>query len=170
MAREAYGRIISLILRAAKIARSVGIQNILQPGLVKEMIIADILGHELITEKRGADARDPEDQSILYEYLSCLEGGAGQLDRMFKEPEEKRAQSLERIWRNKMVYLAVFYRKNQLKVKVLYEIEPSIVVKETERQLDWSGNSVSHVGFSERWVRNNGKVIYEDQGNLEGPQ
>jgi len=76
MAREAYGRIISLILRAAKIARSVGVQNILQPGLVKEMIIADILGHELITEKRGADARDPEDQSILYEYLSCLEGGA----------------------------------------------------------------------------------------------
>jgi len=89
---------------------------------------------------------------------------------MFKEPEEKRAQSLERIWRNKMVYLAVFYRKNQLKVKVLYEIEPSIVVKETERQLDWSGNSVSHVGFSERWVRNNGEIVYEDKGNLEGPQ
>jgi len=34
-----------LVLKAAEMARSVGIANLLQPGLVKEMIIADILGH-----------------------------------------------------------------------------------------------------------------------------
>ena len=92
MAHEVYGKIISLVRKASKLARSVGIQNILQPGLIKEMIIAELLGHELITTKRNADAMDPDNPSIVYEYLSCKEGGAGQLDRMFKEPEEKKEE------------------------------------------------------------------------------
>lgn len=71
MARKVYKRIIDLVIQAAKLAKSVGIQNLLQPGLVKEMIIADILEHELITSKRDADARNPDDSSIVYEYLSC---------------------------------------------------------------------------------------------------
>ena len=40
MTRPIYRKIIELILEAAKLARSVGITNLLQPGLVKEMIIA----------------------------------------------------------------------------------------------------------------------------------
>lgn len=94
MSRKVYQRIIELVLSAAELARSVGIQNLLQPGLVKEMIIADILEHDLITSKRAADACDPNDPSIVYEYLSCKEGGSGQLDRMFKEPLSKREESL----------------------------------------------------------------------------
>ena len=61
MASEVYRQIIALVLKASELARSVGIPNLLQPGLVKEMIIADILGHELITSKRDADARDPNE-------------------------------------------------------------------------------------------------------------
>ncbi len=71
IAHKVYTRIIGLVIQAAKLARSVGIQNLLQPGLVKEMIIADILGHRLITSKRDADAWDPKSPSIVYEYLSC---------------------------------------------------------------------------------------------------
>lgn len=50
------------------------------------MIIADILGHELIHSKRDADARARDDPDEKYEYPSCKEGGSGQLDRMFREP------------------------------------------------------------------------------------
>jgi hypothetical protein len=162
MAHEIYKQIVALVIQAAELARTVGINNLLQPGLVKEMIIADLLGHELISTKRDADARDPNNPSILYEYLSCKEGGTGQLDRMFKEPNEKRQESLNRIWRNARIYYAVFYAHNQTKVKIIYEIEPSVMVEETERQLDQSRNAISHVGFSERWVRDNGKVVYKD--------
>lgn len=165
MANEIYRKIIELVLQAAKLARTVGIQNLLQPGLVKEMIMADHLGHRVITTKRDADACDQHDQSILYEYLSCKEGGTGQFDRMFKEPPAKRQESLNRIWRNKKVFFAVFYADEQTKVKIIYELEPAIVVEETERQLDASGNAISHVGFSEAWVRRNGKVAYEDRKN-----
>ncbi len=163
MARAIYREILDLVLRAADLARSIGISNLLQPGLVKEMIIADILGHELLHSKRDADAHAPDDPLEKYEYLSCKEGGSGQLDRMFREPADKRADSLSRITRNRKVYFAVFYATNQTKCKVIYELDPEVVVEETERQLDRSRNRISHVGFSEGWASRNGRVVYEDR-------
>lgn len=163
MARDIYRKIIELIIKAAELARSIGISNVLQPGLVKEMIIADILGHELIHSKRDADAHAVNNPNEKYEYLSCKEGGTGQLDRMFKEPVEKRAESLSRITRNSKIYYAVFYADNQTKCKIIYELEPSAVVAETERQLDRSRNAISHVGFSEAWVKANGRIVYQDE-------
>lgn len=77
MAREIYREIIELMLKVAELARRVGINNLLQPGLVKEMIIADLLGHELIHSKRDADAHASDDPAEKYEYLSCKEGGGG---------------------------------------------------------------------------------------------
>lgn len=164
MAREIYRKIIELVLKAAKLARSIGITNLLQPGLVKEMIIADILGHELIHSKRDADAHAPNNPAEKYEYLSCKEGGSGQLDRMFKEPPAKRAESLARITRNTKVFFAVFYENNQTKCKVIYELTPDVVLQETQRQLDRSRNAISHVGFSEGWARRSGKLVYQDKG------
>jgi len=163
MAREIYRKIIELVLKATELARSIGISNLLQPGLVKEMIIADILGHELIHSKRDADAHAAGNPAEKYEYLSCKEGGSGQLDRMFKEPAAKRAESPARITRNQKVYFAVFYEENQTKCKVIHELTPDVVVKETERQLDRSRNAISHVGFSEDWARKNGTLVYEDK-------
>lgn len=161
MARNIYRRIIALIRDAAKLARSAGIPNLLQPGLVKEMIIADILGHELIAGKRDADARSPSDPSAVYEYLSCKEGGAGQLDRMFKAPADKRKASMNRILRNDKIYLAVFYREDQMRVKIIYELEPGVAAKEARRQLNLSSNDISHISFSETWARQNGKVVHQ---------
>jgi hypothetical protein len=136
-----------------------GIDNIFQPGLVKEIIIAKILGHNVVTNKRMPDACSKNDASVFYEYLSCYESGSGQLDRMFKFPPEKRAESLKRITRNAMIYFAVFFRKT-LTVKVIYEIETAILLKETERQLDRSGNNISHIGISESWAERNCRKVY----------
>ncbi len=163
MVQKIISKIIELIIKAQKLALSIGIPNILQPGLVKEMIISEILGHKPISSKRDADACDRNNPEIKYEYLSCYEGGTGQLDRMFKSPADKRAESLYRITRNKMIYSAIFYKKNPLKIKIIYEIQPSVLLKETERQLDKSSNKISHVGFSEEWAKLNGKIVYQDR-------
>jgi hypothetical protein len=160
MKRAIIREIIKLIIEAQQLAHKIGIANILQPGLVKEMLIADILNHELIHSKRNADACDPSDPSIKYEYLSCYEGGSGQLDRMFKAPVESRAESLRRISRNAKIYFAIFYKAEPLKVKVIYEIEPDVMITETERQLDRSRNDISHVGFNESWAKKNGLIVY----------
>jgi hypothetical protein len=127
------------------------------------MIIAEVLGHKVIITKGDSDACEPNNASIKFEYLTCKEGGSGQLDRMFKSPPDKRAESLVRITRNRKVYLAVFYKANQIKLKAIYELEPSVVLAETERKLNRSRNAISHVGFPISWAIQNGKLVYEDK-------
>lgn len=155
-------QIVSLVRQAQDLARKLGIANILQPGLVKEMIIADALGHHVIHTKRNADAHDPLNPNILYEYLSCKEGGSGQFDRIFKEPPAERARSLERITRNTYIFLAVFHTHDQLRLKTIYQLEPAVVLAEVERQLDRSRNVISHVALSVNWARRNGTIVYSD--------
>ncbi len=164
MARQRYKYLIKLIQEAFAQARDLGIPNLLQPGLAKEIVIADILGHEVISAKRQPDAHDPENPEIMYEYLSCKEGGSGQFDRMFKSPVDKRERSLDRIRRNSKIYLAVFYAHNQLEVKTIYELEPYVVEREAVRQLDRSANDISHIGFSISWTREHGRVVYQASG------
>ncbi len=158
-----YSKIIDLILQASHLAKNLGVANLFQPGLVKEIIIADCLGHRVLTSKRHADACDPNNSSLLYEYLSCKEGGSGQLDRMFKSPPERRAKSLRRLTRNHKIFFIVFYADNQTKIKTIYELDVSKSVEETERQLNNSKNVISHVGFSEQWALGNGKVVYKEK-------
>jgi hypothetical protein len=160
MSRPVLNGIVALIRQAQALASSIGIPNILQPGLVKEMIIAEILGHEVIYTKHDSDARDAKDPNVLFEYLSCLEGGTGQLDRVFNKPDDKRRASLQRIQRNHKIYLAIFFKKEPLRVKVIYELDPETVLKETEAKLDRSSNAISHVGFTEAWAKAIGKVVY----------
>ncbi len=155
-------KIIHLIREAQKLALKIGIGNILQPGLIKEMIIAEKLGHQIIISKHDSDACDPHNPNKKYEYLSSYEGGTGQLDRMFKSPKEKRQKSLERITRNAKIYYAVFYRHDPLKIKVIYEVEPKVLLKEVERQLDNSSNTISHIGITENWAQENAKKVYSD--------
>ena len=158
-----YQKILKPLLQAAKLARRSGIPNLFQPGLVKEMIIAEHLGHVVNPKKRQADAHDPEDHSVVYEYLSCKEGGSGQFDRMFKEPADKRERSLDRIRRNAKIYLAVFYKSDQTNIKAIYELDPEVVDQEANRKLDRSRNAISHIGFSEKWAQAHGTVVYQDR-------
>jgi hypothetical protein len=141
-------KIVALIKEAQEIAKQEGYNNILQPGFVKEMVVADILGHQVHKTKHEPDATDIKDISIKYEYLSCFENGSFQFDRMFKSPVEKRQKSLQRITRNSKIYCAVFAKESPLDVLEIFEIEPEVVLKETERQLNLSSNDISHVGFN----------------------
>jgi hypothetical protein len=153
-------KIVALIKEAQEIAKQEGYNNILQPGFVKEMVVADILGHQVHKTKHEPDATDIKDISIKYEYLSCFENGSFQFDRMFKSPVEKRQKSLQRITRNSKIYCAVFAKESPLDVLEIFEIEPEVVLKETERQLNLSSNDISHVGFNVKWARTNGKKVY----------
>lgn len=167
MSQHRYRSLIKLVKEAFALARSLGIPNLLQHGLAKEIIIAEILGHEVMVSKDGIDAHDPADSTISFEYLTCLEGNTGQLDRMIKSPVDERQDSLERIRRNDKIYFAVFYKANQIKVKTIFELETVIVLEEAIRKMDRSKNRISHVGFSEYWSRANGRVVYSDAGGAE---
>ena len=155
-------QIVALIKTAQKIATEHGFPNLLQPGLVKELIIADILGHDAHKTKHKADAQCFIDPTIKFEYLSCFEYGSFQLDRMFKAPPDKRKKSLERISRNTAIYCAIFEKQNPLTVARIYEVDTDVLLSETERQLNDSVNDISHISFSTKWVIDNGEKVYAD--------
>lgn len=156
-------QIIAYIRKAQEIASKHGFKNLLQPGLVKELVIADILGHEVHRTKHEPDAFDPANPSRRFEYLSCFESGTFQLDRMFKAPPEKRTRSLERITRNSAIYCAVFDKGSPLDVLMICEVPATVMLQEAERQLDASRNDISHVGFTIKWAQEHGKVTYSKQ-------
>ena len=52
-------QIVELIRRAQEIASQHGFKNILQSGFVKELIIANILGHDVHKTKHELDAYAP---------------------------------------------------------------------------------------------------------------
>ncbi len=153
-------QIVEYVKKAQEIATRYGYKNLLQPGLVKELIIGDLLGHEVHRTKHDADAWDPNNPELKYEYLSCLEKGTFQLDRMFKSPSHKRAKSLERVTRNTALYCAVFEEDNPLTVSIIYQLPIAVVLQEVERQLDASSNNISHVGLTIKWCERNGAVVY----------
>jgi len=153
-------QIISYIRKAQEIATKHGFTNLLQPGLVKELVIADILGHEVHKTKHEPDAYDPKDPSRAFEYLSCFVGGTFQLDRMFRSPPDKRAKSLERITRNVAIFCAVFDEQSPLDVVTIYEVPVDALLREVERQLDASRNAISHVGVTIKWAHEHGKRVY----------
>lgn len=81
--------IIILLKKAQRIAEEkYKIKNILKPGVVKELIIASILGHEVLSQKGLADAKDK--YGNYYEYLSSInrynvktnKGSSFQIDRL----------------------------------------------------------------------------------------
>lgn len=156
-------QIINYIRMAQEIATQHGFKNLLQPGLVKELIVADILGHEVHRTKHKADAHDSADPNRKFEYLSCFKGGTFQLDRMFKSPADMRATSLERITRNAAIYCAVFDKESPLDVITIYEVPVDVMLREAERQLDASRNEISHVGFTIKWAQQHGKAVYTKQ-------
>lgn len=153
-------QIVHHIKLAQAIATNHGYGNLLQPGMVKELIIGDILGHEVHKTKHDADAWDPNDRTRLYEYLTCYESGTFQLDRMFKNPSEKRQRSLERINRCHKFYCAIFAKNEPLTVKEIYEVGIEAILSSTNRQLDNSSNDISHICFTISWVKQNGIKVY----------
>ena len=52
-------QIINYIRKAQEITALHGFKNLLQPGLVKELVVADILGHEVHRTKHEPDAYRP---------------------------------------------------------------------------------------------------------------
>ena len=153
------GDLIKHLKSAQQIANlNYGIENILQPGVIKEMIMADILNHTLITQKDSSDAKDFEG---TYEYLASIrrinvktnKGCSFQLDRITEK-------NLFRITRNKAFYFGIF--KNHLDIEQIWRVETDIILKEVNRQLEKCKNEIAHVNFLLSWLECNGKLIYKD--------
>lgn len=168
----------SEVKRALKLAeelQSIGSKlgfNAFQPGAMKELKMANLLGHDWILSKKDADACSRNNVGIdMYEYLSGMEGGAGQIDRVFKddakdaEQHQKHENSMKRIRRNKAFYLAYTNRDTTKPLDILriYEVPIEAIEIETDKQLAKSKNTISHVAFNEDFAEKYGQLLYGEK-------
>jgi hypothetical protein len=134
-----------------------GVPNILQPGVIKELIMAEILGHDLIPQKDCADAKDKNGNT--YEYLASIrrvnvttnKGCSFQMDRVTPN-------NLNRVTRNKAFFFGIF--KSHLEVEEIWKVEISVVLAEVKRQLEKCKNDIAHVNFLLKWLEENGTKVF----------
>lgn len=154
----AASELFDLLNEAQRIAlEKHGVPNILQPGVIKELMMAEILGHDLIPQKDSADAKDKNGNS--YEYLASIrrvasitnKGCSFQMDRVTPS-------NLNRVTRNKAFYFGIF--KDHLEVEEIWEVEIPLVLAEVKRQLEKCKNDIAHVNFLLKWLEENGTKIF----------
>jgi len=154
----ATSELIDLLKKAQRIALAKhGVPNILQPGAIKELMMAEILGHDLIPQKDSADAKDKNGNT--YEYLASIrrvdvatnKGCSFQMDRVTPN-------NLNRVTRNKGFYFGVF--KDHLEVDEIWKVEIPVVLTEVKRQLEKCKNDIAHVNFLLKWLEENGTKVF----------
>ncbi len=150
--------IMDLLKKTQDIAEhKFGITNILQPGVIKELIMAEILGHNLVPQKDLPDALD--ENGGYYEYLASIrrvnvktnKGCSFQMDRVTPN-------NLSRVTRNQAFYFGIF--KTHLEIEEIWRVEIDVVLEEVKRQLQNCKNDIAHVNFLLKWLQINGMLVY----------
>ena len=119
--------------------------------------MAEVLWHELVTQKDSADARDSSGNT--FEYLASIKrvnvktnkGCSFQMDRMTRN-------NLHRVTRNTAFYFGVF--SDHLVLAKIWKVEILVVLAEGERQLDRCKNDIAHVNFLLRWLEDQGERVF----------
>ncbi len=163
MKDNAIDQIIHNLKNAQEIAKEkLKVDNLLQPGMIKEIIMAKILNHKIIPTKREPDAIDFNGD--YYEYLSSIvrdtknnKGSSFQIDRITPN-------NLKRITRNKCFYFGFF--KDNLNVLEIWKVETCEVLEEVNRQLKSCKNRMAHVNFLTNWVCEVGTKVYPQDSSL----
>lgn len=155
---ETLKEIADSVEKAQESAKTIGINNLSQPGIIKEIITAHKLKHRVNPAKKEHDAEDFENKEIKYEYLSCFEGKSFQFDRVDKKNLKRRVLD-----RNKAVYCSVFDKNNSLDLLKIYEIEPNPLYKILLRKYENSSATSRHVGVTEKEVL---KMIAKKEAKL----
>lgn len=150
--------LFDLLKEAQRIAlKKHGVRNILQPGIIKELMMAEILGHDLIPQKDSADAKDKTGNT--YEYLASIrrvdvmtnKGCSFQMDRITRN-------NLHRVTRNNAFYFGIF--KDHLEVEEIWKVESPVVLSEVKLQLKKCRNDIAHINFLLRWLEENGAKVF----------
>jgi hypothetical protein len=170
---EALRGVANLLTEVGRIAAQsvLAVENISQPGIIKEMITASVLEHRVNSEKHHHDAVDFVDSGKRFEYLAALEGKTFQLERVTKDKLKNK------VLRNEAIFCSVFSKQNTLKLLRVYQIVPDILFNEFVKQVDQSvrqranrekagkkaASGDHHVAVDENWAIQNGQLVYDHQ-------
>ncbi len=165
-------KMIEYFEKATLLAKEIGVDNITQAGLIKEMKMAEVLGHNVISDKHCADAIDQN--GSLYEYLSCqvsAKTSVFAIDGLFSRPLERMEQTLEhRISRNAAFFCGTF---DGVFLKKIYKVDTEKFFEYTRDSLtrrDQNGkskNSEHTINYPLKWIESVGKIVYNSEASKE---
>jgi len=151
MNKTEYFRTLSKIVTSLKKAQNlaidateIGIKNISQPGIIKEVIMAHDLKHRVHATKKEHDAESFNDPSRKYEYLSCLEGKSFQFDRVNILNLRNRV-----LRRNTKIFCGVFDKNRPLNLLRIYSVNPKSIWRKLNKKYNASSVTSRHVGITE---------------------
>jgi len=152
---------INLIKEGIGIFVDVGQHNPLQPGFIKEVVLAQLLKHDVVLDKHLPDAAK-EDK--VYEYLSCMITAITPtfaFDGLKTTNEEEMNRSLKRISRNDGIFFAVYEGLDVIEVYYsdTYVIHDRVRDNLLGRIAKKSKNNEHTVNITLKWVRDNCKKI-----------
>jgi hypothetical protein len=141
-----------------------GQYNPLQPGFIKEVVLAQILEHDVVIDKHSGDGAKGDK---MYEYLSCMIGAKNPtfaFDGMKTTNTEELDRSMKRISRNDGIYFGVFEGLDA--IEVYYSDTKSIFDKVKTNLLNrvakGSKNNEHTINISLKWVRDNCISIHSE--------
>jgi hypothetical protein len=158
---EEVNKALALMAKAERIFRQEGVNNITQPGLLKEMKMAAANKHNVVIDKHLADAID--DAGLLYEYLSCqIKNKSFAIDCMFSRPNSDLEKSLKRISRNDSFYCGVFDGLNLIEMYKVSTRNFLDFTKENLKKRDKNGSSMNRehtISYPLKWVKRVGEKV-----------
>lgn len=134
-------KIAKSLKNICRIAGKFGIGDVLKPGVLKRIVVANHFGHEPVFE-RGCDAKD---EKYRYSYFTAWERNRFQTGMMSKEE----ICSME----SDFFCFIVFDSRDQAQILRSHKVPREKFLAEAIRQL--SGKKKTNVTVSEKWARRN---------------
>ncbi len=128
--------------------RDFGVDDITLKGRIREIIIAEILGHRILTNSKMADALDEFDNQ--YEYLTSL-NGKFQITHMTED-------NLFRITRNEAIYCGQF--SNPATLDSLWRVSVQDYMEKMSDRRPWPADRQNNFTVTIKWVKEVGERAY----------
>lgn len=149
ISKEPANRFVQSLRTAQEIAkRSHGVDDITLKGRIREILIAEILGHKIIVDSMLSDARDSKGD---YEYLTSLEGNF-QMTHMTEE------NSHNKVFRNEAIYCAQF--EDPVTISEIWKIDPKVYMKKMKKRRPWPKDTQNNFTITLDWVKKVGTKVY----------
>jgi hypothetical protein len=155
-------KILALMSEACRLAVLEGIPDLCRPGVVKQMIVSDALGHESCGAWHygPGDAFDPKDPEKRFEYFITSDGKRFQAGIVRRSDWEAKKSFYVRFEKAAAIFFAVFDTHEPLKLLRVYRVETEAFRAALEQQIAQSKSAIVNSTFAERWVATNGTLVF----------
>ena len=124
-------------------AKDFAVEDITLKGRIREILMAEILGHKIVNNSKLADALD--DEGNEFEYLTSLPPGNFQMTHMTEENSENK------VLRNEAIYCALF--QDPVTIAEMWRVETGDYMEQMATRRPWPTDRQNNFTVTLEWVK-----------------